>query len=52
MAFIEVSNALDRRNICCIDWDTDEEVDGSQTLERGLDYLLPMLPAIGILWEF
>lgn len=52
MAFIEVSNLLDRKNVCCIDWDTEDATDGSLMLERGLDYLLPRLPAIGILWEF
>lgn len=52
MAFVEISNALDRRNPCCIDWDAEADIDGNLTLERGQDYWLPFLPAIGVLWEF
>jgi hypothetical protein len=49
-AFLEVSNATNRRNECCIDWDLAE--DGDDSLERGLDYWLPIVPAVGVLWEF
>lgn len=51
-AFIEVSNALNRRNVCCIDWDIGEDATGDPVLENSLDYWMPLLPAIGILWEF
>ena len=47
-AFIEVSNLFNRRNVCCIDWDLAD--DGS--LESSFDYWMPLLPAIGVLWEF
>lgn len=47
LVFVEVSNLLNRRNVCCIDWDLDDA-----GLERGLDYWMPLLPAIGVLWEF
>lgn len=52
LAFVEVSNALNRRNVCCVDWDVDEDDDGNPILEQSLDYWMPLLPAIGILWEF
>ncbi|MDX1481374.1 MAG: TonB-dependent receptor [Woeseiaceae bacterium] len=53
MAFLEISNALDRNNPCCLDWDLEEDDDtGSVSLERGRDYWMPVLPAIGVLWEF
>jgi len=52
LAFVEISNVLNRRNECCLDWDITEGPSGEDTLERGLDYWMPMLPAIGILWEF
>jgi len=52
LLFLEVSNALDRDNVCCVDWDVDEDDDGNQFLEHSDDYWLPLLPAIGILWEF
>jgi outer membrane receptor protein involved in Fe transport len=50
--FLEVSNLLNRDNVCCRDWDIAERPDGTPELELSLDYWLPRLPAIGILWEF
>jgi hypothetical protein len=50
--FLEVSNLLDRQNICCRDWDIADGPSGTQELELSLDYWLPRLPAVGILWEF
>lgn len=47
LAFIEVSNAFNRRNVCCVDWDL-----GDDGLEHSLDYWMPLLPAFGVLWEF
>lgn len=51
-AFVEVSNVVNRRNICCTDWDVEEDDDGNTVLESSADYWLPLLPAIGVLWEF
>jgi len=52
-AFFEVSNLANRNNECCYDYDIEEdEVTGEETFERGLDFWLPLLPAVGILWEF
>jgi len=50
--FLEVSNLLDRYNVCCRDWDIADGPSGTQELELSLDYWLPRLPAVGILWEF
>lgn len=50
--FFEVSNLLDRKNVCCRDWDITDGPGGTSELELSLDYWLPRLPAIGILWEF
>jgi len=52
LAFIEVSNVLNRDNVCCRDWDIEEDEAGNEFLEDSQDYWLPLLPAIGILWEF
>jgi hypothetical protein len=52
LLFAEVSNALNRRNVCCIDWDIEEDTSRNPVLENSADYWMPLLPAIGILWEF
>ena len=52
MAFFEVSNVLNRKNICCRDWDVTDDDAGNVELEHSYDYWLPRLPAIGVLWEF
>ena len=53
MAFLEVTNLTNRRNVCCFDWDIEEdEATGEEVLENSLDYWLPLMPAVGILWEF
>ena len=51
-AFVEVSNLSNRRNVCCVDWDLAEDAQGNEVLENSLDYWMPLLPAIGVLWEF
>lgn len=51
-AFFEVSNATDHENVCCLDYDLEEDEDGNEILERSSDFWLPLLPAIGVLWEF
>ena len=52
MAFVEISNVTNRENTCCIDWDLAIDESGVPVLESSLDYWLPVLPAIGVLWEF
>lgn len=53
MAFLEITNLTNRRNECCLDWDLDEpDGAGDVVLERGIDYWMPLLPAIGFRWEF
>ena len=51
-AFFELSNALNRKNQCCIDYDIEDEDAEVLVLEESIDFWLPILPAIGILWEF
>jgi outer membrane receptor protein involved in Fe transport len=52
LAFVEISNLLNRDNVCCLDWDLEEDALGNEVLEHSLDYWMPLLPAIGVLWEF
>ena len=51
-AFVEVSNLLDRNNVCCLDYDIETNDAGESVLEYSEDYWLPLLPAIGFLYEF
>jgi len=51
-AFFEVSNLLDRNNVCCLDYDLETDENDEEFLEYSPDYWLPLLPAVGFLWEF
>ncbi len=51
-AFFEVTNASNRKNDCCVDYDTEEDEAGNVFLDRSVDHWLPLVPAIGVLWEF
>lgn len=51
-AFFEVSNAGNRHNPCCVDFDIDEDEDGNVFLDRTVDDWLPLIPAFGLLWTF
>ena len=52
-AFLEVSNVTARHNECCLDFDFDEDENtGEDVFDRGVDYWLGLLPAVGVLWEF
>jgi len=52
LAFIEISNVLNHDNVCCRDWDLEEDDNGNEFLDFSNDYWMPLLPAIGVLWEF
>ena len=51
-AFFEVANLFDSKNVCCRDYDLEDNETGEVALELSNDYWLPRLPAIGVLWEF
>jgi outer membrane receptor protein involved in Fe transport len=51
-AFVEIANLLDRKNICCYDYDIGTDDTGGDVLEFSNDYWLPLLPAVGVLWKF
>jgi hypothetical protein len=51
-AFFEVTNASNRNNPCCIDYDLEETDEGDLEFDRSVEYWLPIIPAIGVLWEF
>lgn len=51
-AFIEISNVLDRENYCCIAYSMRVEEDGSTALRTEKDHWLPLVPSIGVIWNF
>jgi outer membrane receptor protein involved in Fe transport len=48
--FLELSNALNRRNYCCVEYGID--VDDTGEFEVGRQRNLPILPSIGVAWQF
>jgi hypothetical protein len=51
-AFFEVTNLTNRRNQCCVEYDTEENEQGGVYLDVTYQNWLPIIPAIGVLWEF
>lgn len=52
LAYLELSNATDRRNPCCTDFDAELGERGELEIEQVDEYGWPRLPAIGFLWQF
>jgi outer membrane receptor protein involved in Fe transport len=50
--FVEVNNATDRSNPCCVTYDAITEPDGSVRFEREVESWLPLVPSAGVLWRF
>ncbi|NNF68086.1 MAG: TonB-dependent receptor, partial [Gammaproteobacteria bacterium] len=50
--FFELSNATSRENRCCVDYSIDENDDGSLSVTREYDNWLPIIPSLGVIWEF
>ena len=51
-AFFEVTNLTNRKNECCVDYDIDEDDEGNVFLDVAVEHWLPIIPAVGISWEF
>jgi len=49
--FLEVTNATNRENPCCVDYEIDSE-DIEPFLELDTEPYLPTLPNLGFVWEF
>ncbi len=50
--FFEVTNATNRMNPCCSDYDIEEDDAGNVFLDYSQEEWLPILPAIGLHWSF
>jgi outer membrane receptor protein involved in Fe transport len=51
-AFVEVTNVFNSSNPCCVEYDLEIDDAGNPMLLRGEDDWLPLLPSIGVLYEF
>lgn len=49
VVFLDVLNLLDRENPCCVEYDFDDE---EGVLEREIEHWLPLIPSLGVRWEF
>ena len=49
--FVEVSNATNRQNPCCLDFDLGEDSSG-EFLEQETETWLPRVATFGVLWQF
>lgn len=49
--FFEISNALNRRNACCTEFEIDDE-SGEPELVLESIRSLPLLPSLGVIWRF
>ena len=48
--FLEISNSLNRRNECCVEYDLD--VGDTEALVLDRTRSLPLLPSLGVSWQF
>jgi TonB dependent receptor/TonB-dependent Receptor Plug Domain len=50
--FFEATNLLSRDNPCCIEYTVTRAADGTTVLEEEVEYWLPLVPSIGVLWRY
>jgi len=50
--FGEVINLTNRNNPCCVEYGSDVSWSGNHSLKQKTEYWLPILPSVGVLWEF
>ncbi|WP_428102119.1 TonB-dependent receptor domain-containing protein [Candidatus Rariloculus sp.] len=50
--FVEITNLLDEKNPCCVDYDLEFDSSGSSSIEQSVSFWLPRVTVIGVLWKF
>jgi outer membrane receptor protein involved in Fe transport len=50
--YLEATNLFARENPCCIEYEVTTAADGTPRIEQELDYWLPLVPSIGVLWRY
>ena len=51
-AFLEITNIYNQRNPCCAEYQLQTDVNGDQTLIRNEGNWLPLMPSLGVIWQF
>ena len=49
--FFEITNALNRRNTCCTEYELDDESEEPVFVTENIRSL-PRLPSLGVIWQF
>jgi len=49
---LEISNAANRRNLCCAEIEVEEDEDGEPVIFTTPQRGLPLLPSLGVTWEY
>jgi hypothetical protein len=49
---LEISNATNRRNQCCTEIEVEDDASGEPVIFGAPQHSLPLLPSLGIRWEF
>lgn len=50
--FVEVTNATQRENPCCVQYEPYAGVNGETVYARDVDSWLPLVPSAGVLWRY
>ena len=50
--FLEVTNIYDQQNVCCTKYRLQTDSSGNQTLVINEDHWLPLIPSLGVIWQF
>lgn len=50
--FLEITNIYDRQNACCTKYRLQTDTSGNQTLLSNEGNWLPILPSLGVIWQF
>lgn len=51
-AFLEITNVYNRQNPCCAKYQLTNELNGDQLLMRNEGNWLPLVPSLGVIWQF
>jgi len=51
-AFLEVTNTTDQQNACCTEYGSAEDANGNLILTEDREHWIPIIPSLGLLWEF